>query len=65
MSTLKKNVTYVMKEGHSQHMKNGFMCEDKWGALNGDFKKILDYMAKMSHEEEYWSFSRQDKITLH
>jgi len=31
--------------------------------LNGDYKKIHDYMSGMGHNEEYWDMSTKEKIT--
>jgi hypothetical protein len=38
-----------MNVGYSQHMKNGLIYKDKWGAIFEKFKKIfLSHLKKMA-----------------
>jgi hypothetical protein len=45
--------TFFMANGHSKHFYNGATCKDKWGFLYGDYKKIIDYMGIVGHNEDY------------
>jgi hypothetical protein len=33
----------------------GAMCQNKWGALFGEYKKIRDWMKGTGHNENYWT----------
>jgi hypothetical protein len=61
----KKFFIIVMVAGHYQHTRNGPLCKDKWGLLTGDFKKIVNYMLGISHNQEYWSLTSQGKVAFH
>jgi len=46
---------------YSQHIRNDIACKDKWGLIIGVFKKVVDYMSRTSHNQEYWTLSPQEK----
>jgi hypothetical protein len=54
--------TFFMPNGHSKHFHNG-TCNNKWGSFYGDYKKIIDYMGVIGHNEDYWEMSTKDKVT--
>lgn len=37
----------------SHHIRNEPTYKDKWGALNNDFQRIFDYMARVGHNMKY------------
>jgi hypothetical protein len=55
-----KIASFVMNEtanalqGKSYH-RTGAMCQNKWGALFGEYKKIRDWMKGTGHNENYWT----------
>jgi len=59
----KRVSTFVMTNGHFEHFHNGATCKDKWVSLYGDYKKITKYMGVISHNEDYWAMSIEDRVT--
>jgi hypothetical protein len=45
----KKILAFVMVVKYSQHTRNRLACEDKWGVITWDFKKIIDCMLGTSN----------------
>jgi hypothetical protein len=37
--------------------RNIVAYKDKWGAINGDFKRIFDYMASIGNNIRYWDLT--------
>jgi hypothetical protein len=52
MMKWKNIVAYVLKKGHSLHIKNKPYCENKRNILSDNFTTIIDYMVKIRHDEE-------------
>jgi hypothetical protein len=48
----KKIVAYVLKKGHSLHIKNEPCCKETRNVLSDNFTTIFDYMVKIRHDEE-------------
>jgi hypothetical protein len=48
VSKWRKISIMVMKEGCSEHLRNGPTCKDKWSSIASDFKKIFDFMASLN-----------------
>lgn len=55
----------MMFVGHFQHLKNRPTCKEKWSSILVDFKNFFDYMFVTLNNEDYWSLSSQDKVSLH
>jgi hypothetical protein len=55
--------TFFTPNGHFKHFRNGITCNVKWGSLYGDYKKIIDYMGTIGHNEDYWEMSTKDRVT--
>ncbi len=47
ISKWRKILTPVMKEGCSEHVKNGFTCKDKWSSITSNF------MASVGQNQDY------------
>lgn len=43
----------IMKEGCSEHVKNGLTCKDKWNSITSNFKKKFDFMASIGQNQDY------------
>jgi hypothetical protein len=41
------------------------MCEDKWNALNSDYKKIADYHKGIRNHTSFWELSSRNKEQFH
>jgi hypothetical protein len=55
--------TFFMPNGHSKHFHTRTTCNNKWGSLYGNYKKIIDYMGVIGHNEDYWEMSTEDRVT--
>lgn len=52
----------IINNGHSKHHLNIPTYKDKWGILNGNYKKKHDYTSGTRHNEEYWDMFVEEKI---
>jgi len=57
--------TFVMVTKYSQHTTNNLACKNKWGLIIRYFKKVVDYMSRISHNQEYWTINPQEKVVFH
>lgn len=48
---MKKVTTFIMKARCSPYMRNGLTYKNNWGAINGDFKQIFNYMTSTRHND--------------
>jgi len=59
MTKWKTIIACVTNARCSQNIMNGSTCKGKWGALNDDFNKNFDYMARIGKSNKILKFEKR------